>query len=193
MSSRSSKEEQDEIEHLVSYLQGTYQDLERGKEDGAALDQGVEVLDEFQELVEALECKCVNLKCQCSTENGTNLPATLEKLAAIFYHPMVMQKRPSRKKFVRKSENTMQLSPLRVETIATAIGCECVNSRCQCTTDDGLDSLSALNGLMAILDQMNIDMVKEEAVFQESLAVKMRRFFHDGFERIKQTFTRRPH
>lgn len=184
---------------MESYLRGAYQSikvshaqaLER-KEVEAALGQRLEVPAEFLEFVEALGCKCVNLKCQCTTENGT-LPATLEKLATFLHHRTVIQKKPIKHKFVHKSHNTRQQSPLRVETLATALGCECVNSQCQCVAEEGPDSSAALNDLMAFLDQMNTSMLEEEAVFQESVTAKMRRFFHDGFERLKQTFTRRPH
>lgn len=158
-----------------------------------ALDHGLNVPAEFHEFVEELGCKCVNLKCQCtsgsSSENGTDLPATLEKLATL-HHRTGTQNKLLKPKFVHRSDQ--QYSPSRVETLATALGCECVNSQCRCVTEEGSDSsAAALDDLMVLLEQMN--MLEEEVMFQESVATKMRRFFHDGFERLKQTFTRRPH
>lgn len=159
-----------------------------------ALDQGLEVPAEIEEFVNALGCKCVQLKCHCISEHETNLSTTLEKLLTFLHHRTVIQKKPKplRQEFKPKNKNGKQQPSLRVETFARALGCECVASRCRCFSEEEPDSSSALNDLMAYLDHMSADILEEDAMFQESVASRMRRFFRDGFRRLAETFTRRP-
>lgn len=158
----------------------------RKQELEAALDQVSPA--EIEEFVNALGCKCVEMKCHCISEHGTNLSTTLEKLLTL-HHRTATQKKPSRQELV-KSKNANQEPSVRVETFARALGCECVASRCRCFGEEGPGSSAALNDLM---NQMNTDVLEEEAMFQESVASRMGRFFRDGFRRLMETFTRQPH
>jgi hypothetical protein len=154
---------------------------------------GYEIPAEIQDFVNALGCKCVNLKCQCITEHGTNLSTRLEKILTSFHHNVTQETLSLETKpgdLADKNNRGKNLSPWHVETFARSLGCECINSRCRCVSSNSGEKHDpdALNDLLEYLDQRNTQV----AALQESLGSQVRGFFRDSFRWLKE-FARRPH
>ena len=67
--------------------------------------------------------------------------------------------------------------------------CQCFYTKCKCTTSEGKDVTKDAAKMAAILLREDAQL---EARIQSSLRVKIKRFFRDGFRRLKETFTRTP-
>lgn len=168
----------------------------------------VEVVEknaEIEAFIKTLGCSCVNSKCHCESQfgQGRTLSSALEDLLRHKKQDGGAPKSVVRGQGVRQDITTSHRGQVRIEDFASALGCECVSSHhCLCNGE-----LLSKTELSAILRSFVTFVEKEEetgekeeelaeeelATYQESLGTKIRKFFHDGFKRLKKTFTNHPH
>ena len=164
--------------------------LERVLEESHRQGQGLPT-DVIQELVEVLDCECVDGKCQCITGSNKKpamAPGSNQQPAGLSDEEKQMHPYDRSGRDDARERGAFQ-------ALVSDLGCECAFSKCKCAPSSLPRVKTLLDRYQQQTRQLDLDgdLVEIDVMIQRSIGAKIKQFFNEGFRRLKQTFTRTPH